>query len=168
MSETLKSSIPVAQELLHLEIVHSDPEAVFGFLHDCLGAERVEIEIGEYLERTFGVTGVHARVGNIVFQIVKPTPTLPTWYAELEERGPGVHNVTFYVDDLEAIKQRMLGQGATEILDMDVPFNEIGLGKEPSRLLVMDAREQTGLRFEMCQPIPGWIPYPAASERPEH
>lgn len=167
MTQTDPTGGPSAQVLVHLEIVHSDPEAVFEFLRDCLGAERVEKNIGDFLQETFGVKGVHAKVGNIVFQILTPTPTLPTWHAELQDRGPGVHNVTFYVDDLEEVKQRMLGQGATEILDMDVPFQEIGLGEEPTRLLVMDAREQTGLRFEMCQPIDGWIPYPARAGLPE-
>ena len=161
---------PTAQALLHLEIVHPDPEAVLEFLSDCLGAERVEKEISTNLERAFGFGPIlHAKVGNIVFQILKPPPTIlgqPTsWYEELEERGAGVHNVTFYVDDVEAVKQVMVGKGATALIDMDVPFHEFGMGEAPTRLLVMDAREQTGLRFEMVQPIDGWTPYPEASER---
>src|SRR4051794_19242937 len=106
MTQTDPTGGPSAQVLVHLEIVHSDPEGVFEFLRDCLGAERVEQNIGDFLQQTFGVEGVHAKVGNIVFQILTPTPSLPTWYAELQDRGPGVHNVTFYVDDLEAVKQR--------------------------------------------------------------
>ena len=175
VTPSTESTSPAAQALLHLEIVHPEPDAVFEFLRDCLGAELVEKEIAEYLVSLFGGTddrgkgrvGIHVKVGNIVFQIVRPPPTLPTWYAELTERGPGVHNVTFIVNDLEGVKQRMLGQGATEILDMPVPLHEIGLGTEPTRLLVVDAREQTGLRFEMVEPIDGWVPYPARAELPD-
>ena len=175
MSDTTEARGPAAQALLHLEIVHCEPDAVFEFLRDCLGAELVEKEISEYLVSLFGGSddhgkgrmGIHVKVGNIVFQIVRPPRTLPTWHAELAERGPGVHNVTFIVNDLEGVKQRMLGQGATEILDMPVQLQEIGLGTEPTRLLVMDAREQTGLRFEMVEPIDGWIPYPARDQLPE-
>ena len=110
MSQTTPAKGPVAQAFLHLEIVHADPEAVFAFLHNCLGAERVEREISESLEEGLGFGPIlHARVGNIVFQIVKPPPTIlgqpASWFTELEERGPGVHNVSFYVDDTEAVKE---------------------------------------------------------------
>ncbi|MBP1822958.1 hypothetical protein [Mycobacterium sp. OAE908] len=157
-TQTAESGRAAAEAFLHLELVHSDPDAVFAFLQDCLGAVRVETKISEYLGKTFDAPCVHARVGNVVFQIVKPPPTLPTWHAELEERGPGVHNVTFYVNDLAAVKQRMLAHGATEILDMHIPLEPVGLGKEPARLVVLDAREKTGLRFEMAEAVEGWPP----------
>ena len=172
MPQTTPAKGPAAQAFLHLEIVHADPEAVFAFLRTCLGAERVEQEISESLEKGLGFGPIlHARVGNIVFQILKPPPTIlgqpASWFTELEERGPGVHNVTFYVNDAAAVKERMMARGATEIVDVDLPFHEVGLGVGPTRLLVMDAREQTGLRFEMVEPIEGWVPYPARDELSE-
>ncbi|KAJ4075274.1 hypothetical protein NW760_015428 [Fusarium oxysporum] len=153
---TPESSRSIAEAVLHLEIVHSDPEAAFTFLEDVLGATRVETKISAFACQAFSIHCVHAKVGNIVFQITQPPPAFPSWVNELKDNGPGVHNITFYVKDTEMVKQKMISHGCHEIMDIKIPINQIGIGKESTRVVVMDAKENTGLRFEFCEPVEGW------------
>lgn len=149
-----------AETIVHLELVHPDPDAVLATLSAAFGARQVESRLSNWLEQIFpGGRCVHARVGNVVFQIIRPTEAMPTWHAQLEEHGPSVHNITFYVDDLEESAGALLDRGAETVGIFEMPFSQIGLGGEqPTKVHVLDARKQTGLRFELLERVDGWEP----------
>lgn len=144
---------------VHLEMVHPDPDAAARFMQEMFGAEQVEQEISSYLESLApGMRIVHMLVGGVVFQFVKPVPG-NSWQELLDAQGPCVHNVTFQVDGLEEVRAALLAKGCQQVSQFDIKMQKGGLnvsGKQ--RAYVINAMPQVGLRFEMIETMPEWVP----------
>ena len=141
---------------LHIEIVHPDPDAAAAFLCDTVGGELVERRLSKGLEKMAeGLRVVHVLVGGVVLQLVKPVQGVEPWTSELAERGPCVHNVTLNVDGIDATREALAAAGATEIIEMEAPMGALS-DDQATRVYVMDAREQAGLRFELVD-APRWV-----------
>ncbi|HEX4108217.1 MAG TPA: hypothetical protein VHX88_08800 [Solirubrobacteraceae bacterium] len=153
-----------ATAFVHVEVVHPDPDGAAAFIIEELGGERVERGISSYLEGLAPegeLQVIHVRLGNVVFQLVKPPalPGLESWYEQLRDHGPSVHNVTVFVDGVEDVRQRLLARGATQAAELDLTLQDAGLDVQGTQKVhVLDAREQTGLRFELLETIPSWVP----------
>jgi 4-hydroxyphenylpyruvate dioxygenase-like putative hemolysin len=144
---------------VHLEMVHPDPDAAASFMQGVFGAELVEQQLSAYLESLApGMRIVHVLLGGVVFQFVKPVPG-NSWHQLLEAQGPSVHNVTFQIDDLEQVRKDLLAKGCNQVSQFDMTMQDGGLnvaGRQ--RAYVIDALAQSGLRFEMIETMPEWIP----------
>jgi hypothetical protein len=108
-----------------------------------------------------GLRVVHMRAGGVVFQIIKPVlaPGLESWFHQLREHGPSVHNVTLMMDGLESVREKMLERGGTIAAQFDMDVTDVGLGLTGTRrTYVIDAIQQTGVRFEMFETMPEWVP----------
>lgn len=149
---------------VHVEVVHPDPAGAAAFMVDNLGGEIVETGISGYLEKLDpdgGLQVIHVRLGSVVIQLVKPPPVpgLESWSDQLAEHGPSVHNITLFVDGLDQVRERILNQGATQAAELDITLQEGGVDVDGvQKVHVLDAREQTGLRFELLETIPSWTP----------
>lgn len=146
---------------IHIEIVHPDPEQAAQFIRETIGGEAVEPRVAAHLETVMpGLRAVHVRVGNCVLQFVKPSPAMASWQEQLDTFGPGVHNVTFAVSDFEGVTAALRDRGAETLLAVDdVDLRPAGLeyrGALPVHII--DARAQSGLRFELLSTKAGWIP----------
>lgn len=154
---------------LHIEIVHSDPEAAGVFMSEVFGAERVDENLAEYVvELLPGSKVVHMMMGNVIFQFVKPTEGLSTWTEQLANSGPGVHNISIQVDDLEATRSRMVARGCKEENAFTIDMRKAGLKSTgPCQAYIIDAFQQAGMRFEM---MPTEMRYATtlASSAPSH
>jgi catechol 2,3-dioxygenase-like lactoylglutathione lyase family enzyme len=150
-----------APQIIHVEIVHPDPEAAAQFMRDTLGARDVEPRTQALIKQMFpGIGLAHVMVGQVVFQFVKPTDALPSWAKQLEQRGPSIHNVTISVPDIDTVTDAMLERGGKMLFDVpEVDFSAAGYEHPPGmRGNAIDAREQTGIVFEMIPTALGWIP----------
>ncbi len=144
---------------VHLEIVHPDPDAAARFMSEVFRARQVEQQLSNYLESLApGLRIVHLLVGNVVFQFVKPVPGT-SWQKLLDAQGPCVHNVTLQVDGLEAVREAMIVRGCKQVSQFDMQMQDGGLEVEGwQRAYVVNAMAQTGLRFEMIETMPAWVP----------
>jgi len=146
---------------IHIEIVHDDPDAAAQFVQDTIGGTLVEPRMAAHLESVMpGMRVVHVLVGSCVLQFVKPSPLMESWNQQLEAQGPGVHNVTFAVGDFERVTDALRERGAQTLLAVDdVDLRPAGLEYEGALPVhVIDARAQSGLRFELFSTKAGWIP----------
>jgi predicted enzyme related to lactoylglutathione lyase len=152
MSRTVKAFV-------HIEMVHPDPDAAARFMQEVFGAEQVERQLSTYLESVApGLRIVHMLVGGVVFQFVKPVAGT-SWQKLLDAQGPCVHNVTLQVDGLEAVREAMLARGCRQVSQFDMQMQDGGLEVEgKQRAYVVNAMAQTGLRFEMIETMPQWVP----------
>jgi catechol 2,3-dioxygenase-like lactoylglutathione lyase family enzyme len=149
--------------VLHVEVVHDRPEDAAAFLERTLGAERVEPRLAEYLSSLHpDLHVVHVRFGNLVVQIVKPPDTerLASWHEQLSREGPGIHDIAIMVDDLDEVRDRMVADGATERHAFDgMTLGKSGMAVDGvQRAFLIDARTQAGIRFELIENIPAWVP----------
>ncbi|MCP4906490.1 MAG: hypothetical protein GY910_16060 [bacterium] len=144
----------------HVEVVHPDPDAAADFLRAVFGAEQVEGQLSSYIESVSpGARIIHMKLGGVVFQFVKPGPGAESWQQALDANGPCVHNVTLLVEGLEPTREAMIARGCRQVSEFDVTLQGGGLDVEGrQRAYLMDALAQVGLRIEMMETIPGWVP----------
>ena len=86
--------------LVHIEIVVRDAEAAYQFLNKAFGAEKIQEEFAEFLDSEFAHV-IHVGLGDVVLQFIQPILKEQSWYHQLMNKGPGVHNLTFVVDDIQ-------------------------------------------------------------------
>jgi len=128
--------------------IPSQPE---GFWRRSSELNLLRENLAENVERSLpGSKIVHMRMGNVVFQFVKPCEGLASWDDQLKTHGPSVHNVSLQVDDMDGIEKALLAYGCKVYSDVLVDLREAGVDcGGPLRALNIDAREQSGMRFEM-------------------
>jgi predicted enzyme related to lactoylglutathione lyase len=156
MSEVINANV-------HHEILVYDAVEAASFMEEVLGATRVEIEFGEMVEQGWDVTNRHMFLGGRVYQLLSPvhdiehTPlALRNWY----DRSllPGIHNVTFSVNDAEALAKKMREKGVATFGEM----RPAGAPPDVPGVFMYDARKQCGMIFEFVQAppdgTPGWLP----------
>lgn len=145
---------------MHIEIVHPDPYGAARFLEEIFDAEQVEKEFSTGLETRFpGIEVIHMRMGNVIFQLVKPIPGLVSWTEQLKTAGPGIHNISLVMNDLEAVRDALLAKGCIERAKFSTERKD-GKGSGPVPVYIIDAFEQAGLRLELI-PVEGGYQLPA-------
>ena len=146
---------------MHVEIVHHDPYAAAEFLREVFGAEQVEKEYSARIEERFGNPLIHMRMGNVIFQILKPLEVFETWHEQLKTSGPGIHNISLAMNDIESVREAMLAKGCK--VTKSIPIErKIGNAETdgPISVHIIDAFEQAGLRFELVPMEGGYEPPP--------
>lgn len=140
--------------LFHIEIVVPDAEATYQFLHRIFGAQKVEEEMATYLDGLApDVRVIHVGIGGIVLQLVQPIREFESWYNQLKEKGPSVHNLTFLVDDLKNALKSFEKEGAPSIWSVDLEKHRV-FGNQAKGVLpvhMIDAVDKVGFRFEIAE-----------------
>jgi catechol 2,3-dioxygenase-like lactoylglutathione lyase family enzyme len=145
--------------LVHIEIVVHDAEEAAAFLSRVFGAQKTQEEFANFLSGPAAKV-VHVQLGNVVLQFIQPIVQQGLWAEHLRKKGPGVHNLTFLVDDLPATVKALDKEGARVLLEM--PFDWSGLfGSENVRadvppVTMVGSEETVGFRLELAEsPVKG-------------
>ena len=117
--------------LVHIEIVVHDAEAAYRFLHDAFGARKIQEEFASFLDGDF-VRVIHVGLGDVVFQFIQPVVKELSWYDQLTGKGPGVHNLTFVVDDIEKTVEALEQEKISTVLEFPLDWGEL-IGPENVR-----------------------------------
>lgn len=144
--------------MLHVEIVHPDPDAAAEHLRTMFGGVPVEVRTAELIEgMTPGSRIVHVQAGGVVFQIIKPDPaTMPRWSEQLEALGPSIFALSFRVENYQEARDAAVAQGAPAVEEFHADLTAVGLGDEPFHAGVVDTREHIGVRLELIDASSGW------------
>jgi catechol 2,3-dioxygenase-like lactoylglutathione lyase family enzyme len=145
--------------LVHIEIVVRNAEDAAAFLSRVFGAHKTQEAFANFLSSPFAKV-VHVELGNVVLQFIEPIVQQGLWADHLREKGPGVHNLTFLVEDLPAAVEALDKEGARVLLEM--PFDWSGLfGPENVRpdvppVTMIGSEEMVGFRLELAEsPVKG-------------
>lgn len=117
--------------MLHIELTTADAEESYRFLHKVFGSEKVELKFANFLDGTF-MKVVHVNLGDVVLQYCQPLMEAGSWYEQLKANGPGVHNITFLVDDMDACMEAINQAGAEDLFTFDLDWGDL-LGKQNVR-----------------------------------
>ncbi|HEX9832633.1 MAG TPA: VOC family protein [Mycobacterium sp.] len=145
---------------VHIEVVHPDPEAAAQYMIDVFGGKRVERALAARIEKYVdGIKLAHVLVGGTVFQFVKPNENLESWKRQLDTSGPGVHNISFAIEDLEGVRASIEKNGGEILMHGDLNMKDIlhYNGSDTFRTYVIDARRQVGMRWEIWEARAGWF-----------
>ena len=140
--------------MLHIELVVPDIEKTYQFLHDVFGSEKVEVEFAEFLDGEFSKV-VHINLSNVVLQYIQPLAKVASWYEQLQKSGPGVHNITFLVNDIEKIVETFKKNGISQQISFPLEWENL-VGKEDfnpnSRTVhIFNTMEKLGFHLELFE-----------------
>ena len=144
--------------LVHIEIVVRDVDAAVDFLEKVFGAKRTEPELVGFLrEAAAGLLKVeHVEMGNTVLQFIEPREDgKDAWAEHLRKKGPGVHNLTFQVSDMEQAASTLVDSGAPTLFTMDLDWKKLW-GQETLRedippVHMVGSEEIVGFRLELFE-----------------
>ncbi|MHA2037516.1 MAG: VOC family protein [Promethearchaeota archaeon] len=114
--------------MLHIELVVPDLERTYQFLHDVFGSERVEVEFAEFLDGDFNKV-VHINLSNVVLQYIQPLQKVASWHEQLQKSGPGVHNITFLVNNIDKTVEIFENNGVSRQIFFPLEWENL-VGKE--------------------------------------
>lgn len=142
--------------LVHIEIVVRDAEEAYQFLNRVFGAEKTQIEFAKMLDGPGGHV-VHVELGGVVLQFIEPRQEGTLWSNFLKEKGPGVHNLTFTVENMEEAVSALEKEGAPVLLKFPINWErlaeiispDVTLGAEPPPVHMIGSEEKVGFRIEL-------------------
>lgn len=140
--------------LVHIEIAVPDAEEAAAFLSRVFGARKTQEAFANFLSSPFAKV-VHVELGNVVLQFIQPIVDQGLWAEFLREKGPGVHNLTFLVDDLPAAVSALDKEGARVLLEMPFDWSRL-FGPENVRpdvppVTMIGSEEMVGFRLELAE-----------------
>ena len=140
--------------LVHIEIVVHDARAAYEFLHRALGAEKVQEEFAAFLDGEYSRV-IHVGLGDVVFQFIQPLVEEGSWHEQLKQKGPGVHNLTFVVDDMKATVKALEKEGISPLFSFPLDWADL-IGPENVKpdaqpVYMMDTMENLGFHLELSE-----------------
>jgi catechol 2,3-dioxygenase-like lactoylglutathione lyase family enzyme len=140
--------------MLHIELVTPDIEKTYQLLHKVFGSEKVEVKFAEFLDSKFAKV-LHVNLSNVVLQYIQPLVEVETWYEQLKKSGPGVHNITFLVDNIEKTVERFKKQGITSQITFPLEWENL-VGKEnfnsgARNVHIFNTMEKLGFHLELFE-----------------
>ncbi len=152
--------------LVHIEIVVPDAEEAYRFLNKVFGAQKTQLEFANFLD---GPTAhvVHVELGGVVLQFIEPREEGTIFYDFLKEKGAGVHNLTFLVDDINEAVKALESEGAPVLLKFPLDWAQMAEFFPPGVTIRPDTppvhmiggEEKVGFRFELSEsPTGGEMP----------
>ena len=151
--------VPVkVSPLVHIEIVVRDAEEAYQFLNRVFGAQKTQLRFAEFLDSRF-LHVVHVKLGGAVLQLVEPRVEGTLWSDFLKEKGPGVHNLTFLVDNMEEAVRALENEGAPVLLRFPIDWAELAKLGPPDvsykpdmpPLHMIGSEEKVGFRLELAE-----------------
>ncbi len=143
--------------LVHIEIVVRDAEGAYQFLKRVFNAKKVQEKISDFFSNNFDLKVVHVALGGVILQFIQPIAEFGSWSKQLKEKGPGVHNLTFLVDNLEETADMLNQEGAPVIFSGSIDWDEM-IGSETvkseSLVYMLDTMEKLGFRLELSEKPP--------------
>jgi len=144
--------------LVHIEIVVPDADEAYRFLNRVFGAQKTQLEFANFLDGPANHV-VHVELGGVVLQFIEPREEGTLWSDFLKEKGAGVHNLTFIVDDINEAVKALESEGAPVLLKFPLDWAQmaeffppgITIRTDVPPLHMIGGEEKVGFRFELSE-----------------
>jgi len=138
--------------MLHIELTVRDAEETYQFLHKVFGSEKVEIEFANFLDSPF-MKIIHVNLGDVVLQYCQPLVEEGSWYEQLKTKGPGVHNITFVVENMDETMKAIESQGVQDLFAFPLDWGQL-VGSENVKpdvppVHMVNTMEKLGFHLEL-------------------
>jgi uncharacterized glyoxalase superfamily protein PhnB len=144
--------------LMQIEITHDDIDSAIEHLGVWFGSQRVELEFSQFLVKvTAGRMDIkHVNLGDAMVQFIEPRDDAGPWWDQLQGRGPSVHNLTWFVDDMDAVTRASAAAGTSDLryfeFDYSAMFGRENMTKDKPIGRIIDARARVGFHIELSEP----------------
>jgi len=141
--------------LVHIEITVPNAEEAFQLLHNVFGAEKVQEEFSKFLDGEICKV-IHVGLGDVVLQFIQPVQEGTSWYDQLATKGPGVHNLTFTVENIkETVKVLEKEAGIVPLFSFDLEWDKVipseFINPNAKTVYMMDSMDKLGFHLELAE-----------------
>ena len=144
--------------LVHIEIVVRDADEAYQFLNRVFGVQKTQLEFANFLDGPVAHV-VHVELGGVVLQFIEPRVEGTLWSNFLKEKGSGVHNLTFIVEDIDEAVKALESEGVPVLLRFPLDWAQLAKFFPPGVTLRPDVppvhmtggEEKVGFRFELSE-----------------
>jgi len=138
---------PLFARIDHVGVAVIDLDAAIAFYRDTFGMALLHEEVNEEQ----GVREAMMGVGDAAVQLLAPLSADSTIARFLERSGPGVQQVAYRVDDVEAVSQTLRERG------MRLLYDAPRRGTAGSRINFVHPKDAGGVLVELVEPAPGGL-----------
>ena len=138
--------------LIHIEVVVHDADEAAACLKRVFGAEKTQLEFAESLSSPDGKV-IHVDLGAVI-QFIEQLTKEELWAEHLRTNGPGVHNLTYVVNDVKEAAQLLGKEGAPTLLEMHFEWSQLApdlARSDPLPVVMMSGEEMIGFRLELSE-----------------
>ncbi|MFZ9986891.1 MAG: methylmalonyl-CoA epimerase [Candidatus Nanopelagicales bacterium] len=140
--DPMAASDPVITRIDHVGIAVPDLDAAIAFYADAFGVQMVHEEVNEEQ----GVREAMLAVGDSHIQLLAPLRPDSPIGRFLDRQGPGIQQVAYTVDDIDAASDRLRAAGVRMLYD------EPKSGTAGSRVNFAHPKDCGGVLIELVQP----------------
>lgn len=135
-----------------------DAEEAYHFLNRVFGVHKTQLEFAKFLSGPAGNV-VHVELGGVVLQFIQPKVEGTLWANFLKEKGPGVHNLTFIVDNINDAVKVFEAEGVPVLLQFPLDWERMAtfmsttgaIKKDNPPVHMMGGEDKVGFRFELAE-----------------
>ena len=141
--------------LVNIGVVVPNAEEAYRLLNSLFGAEKIQEKLSNFLsDETAKV--IHVGIGDIVLQFIEPIATEGLWYNHMQEKGPGIHHLTYTVEDVKKAVKEMEKEGdilpiSTIDLDWENLIQSDFTNPNAKTLYIMNTMEKIGFHLALLE-----------------
>ncbi|MHA1931595.1 MAG: VOC family protein [Promethearchaeota archaeon] len=141
--------------LVNMGVVVPDAEEAFRLLHFLFGAEKIQEELSNFLSGDTAKV-IHVGIGDIVLQYIEPLAKEGIWYDQIQEKGSGIHHLTYTVDDIKAtVKELEKKGGILPLSAIDIEWENLiqsdFTNPNATTIYIMNTMEKFGFHLAIIE-----------------
>ncbi|MHA1986024.1 MAG: VOC family protein [Promethearchaeota archaeon] len=140
--------------LVNMGVVVPNAEEAFRLLNFLFGAEKIQEELSKFLS---GETAkvIHIGIGDIVLQYIEPLVKEGIWYNQMQEKGSGIHHLTYTVDNITTAVKELEKEGIVPLSIIDIEWENLiksdFTNPNAKKLYIMNTMDQIGFHLALVE-----------------
>jgi len=140
--------------LVNMGVVVPNAEEAYRFLNSLFSAEKIQEELSQFLSSDTAKV-IHVGIGDIVLQYIEPIAKEGIWYDQMQEKGSGIHHLTYTVDNIETAVKELENEGIGSLSTLDIEWENLiksdFTNPNASKLYIMNTMEKFGFHLALTE-----------------
>lgn len=136
-------------------VIVPNAEEAYQLLHNLFDALKIQGDLANLQNGDF-VKVIHVGVGDIVLQFIEPLAKEGIWYNHLQTKGPGIHHLSFNVENIKETIEIIEKEGeivplSTIDLDWEKIYPPDDINPNAKILYIFDTMEKIGFHLALSE-----------------
>ncbi len=141
--------------LVNMGVVVPNAEEAYRLLHSLFGAEKIQEELSKFLSGDTAKV-IHVGIGDVVLQFIEPLAKEGLWHNQMQEKGPGIHHLTYTVENIKATVEEMEQElGIIPLSTIDIEWENLiqsdFTNPNARTIYIMNTMEKIGFHLALTE-----------------
>lgn len=140
--------------LVNMGVVVPNAEEAYRLLHFLFGAEKIQEDLSKFLSGDAAKV-IHVGIGDVVLQYIEPIAKEGIWHNQMQEKGSGIHHLTYTVDNIKTTVKEMEKEGIVPLSTIDIEWENLiksdFTNPNASKLYIMNTMEKIGFHLALIE-----------------